>query len=172
MKKQIYFSIIILGLANIAMAQTPSYIPTNSQVLHHQMISSQGSSNKTLEGLLIRQSIGQQSAVGNFKKDYLVQQGFQQALWANYLTTNHQIETTVTCYPNPFSTMLNFIFSKQLNSIIRINIFDFSGKLVYEASKINSNELVNIDLAHLASGCYLVRLVSTDFIYHNQIIRK
>jgi hypothetical protein len=146
--------------------------PLYGQVLHHQMISSQGNTIKTSEGLLIRQSIGQQSAVGNFNKDYLVQQGFQQALWVNYLSTNYPLEITVTSYPNPFSTLLNFNFSKQINSTIRINVFDFSGKLVHEDSKINSNELVNIDLAHLASGCYLVRLISTDFIYHSQIIRK
>ena len=59
-----------------------------SQVLHHQMISSQGNSLKTANGMIIFQSIGQQSAVGNFKKDYLVQQGFQQSLWGKYIISN------------------------------------------------------------------------------------
>ena len=150
------------------------YFTSNSygQRLHHQMISSQGNSLKIANGMVILQSIGQQSTVGNFKKDYIVQQGFQQSLWGKYLTSNHSIKITATTYPNPFFSMVNFTFSQQIKDLIQIDIFDLNGKLVYKDSKNTTNELITIDLAHLAFGNYLVRLTSTNFIYYNQIIKQ
>ena len=143
-----------------------------SQVLHHQMLSSQGSSLKTSNGYIILQSIGQQSAVGNFNKDYLVQQGFQQSLWGKYLVSNSDLKNTVTIYHNPFFSMVNFKFFQQIKDVIQIDVFDLNGKLVYKGTKNNSNELINIDLVHLTLGSYLVRLTSKNFICYNKIIKQ
>jgi hypothetical protein len=55
------------------------------QVLHHQMISSQGKSSVLSNGIRVKQTIGQQSVSGNSKGDYIVQQGFQQNRWTKIL---------------------------------------------------------------------------------------
>ena len=53
-------------------------ITFHGQVLHHQMISSQGASTKTPDGLIIMQTVGQQSLSGTAaNKDYVIIQGFQ-----------------------------------------------------------------------------------------------
>lgn len=50
-----------------------------SQVLHHQMFTSQGSTKHIKSGLFVNQSIGQSTVGGTYsKKGLIVQQGFQQ----------------------------------------------------------------------------------------------
>jgi hypothetical protein len=43
-----------------------------SQSLHHQMLSSQGKSYIITNGMLVSQTIGQQSSIGNYKNGYAV----------------------------------------------------------------------------------------------------
>ena len=53
------------------------------QQVHHQMLSSQGSSNVLPTGTLVNQTIGQQSVIGNYKvSNSIIGQGFQQSLIA------------------------------------------------------------------------------------------
>ena len=55
--------------------------------LHHQMLSSQGSTSKTTSGVVVTQTIGQQSVAGNYtSKDYQIGQGYQQAKWSRIIT--------------------------------------------------------------------------------------
>ena len=70
--------------------------------LHHQMISSHGSTNTTSEGFVITQTIGQQSITGNSEVAGLVYgQGFQQSIWTRLINSNDQ-NFMAEYYPNPF----------------------------------------------------------------------
>ncbi len=62
-----------------------------SAQLHHQMLSSQGSTSKTEKGIIVTQTVGQQSVNGNYtSRGFNVGQGFQQANWArDYCGGNH-----------------------------------------------------------------------------------
>ena len=54
--------------------------------LHHQMLSSQGSTSKTNNGVIVTQTIGQQSVTGNYTNNgFDIGQGFQQANWARII---------------------------------------------------------------------------------------
>lgn len=146
------------------------------QILHHQMISSQGVSTKTSNGLLIMQTVGQQSLTGTSANDnYVVMQGFQQSLWGNYIASTN-IETiegikTIT-YPNPFIKNINFQFSKAIDEIISISIFDVLGRLIYEQKEKAENNVLTIDLSRLPTSEYLIRLNTTDFKYYTKIIKQ
>ncbi|UFH34952.1 T9SS type A sorting domain-containing protein [Flavobacterium acetivorans] len=151
-------------------------ITFQGQVLHHQMLSSQGLSTKTVDGLIIKQTIGQQSLAGTAThKDYVVMQGFQQGLWGKYIASN-AIATIegikITSYPNPFITSINFQFSKPLMDVISISIFDIMGRLIYEQKKKSNNTILTIDLASLPTSEYLVRLNATNLNYYTKIIKR
>ena len=61
-----YFFIIFFGLLSSNV----------SAQLHHQMLSSQGSTSKTTSGIVVTQTIGQQSVAGNYtSKDHQIGQG-------------------------------------------------------------------------------------------------
>lgn len=145
------------------------------QVLHHQMLSSQGHTNKLSNGLIISQTIGQQSLTGNSSGDYVVMQGFQQNVWGKYIAASKTEEIdgikTIT-YPNPFTETVNFQFSEPITDVVSILVFDILGRVVYQQDKIPINNLLTINLAMLPSTKYLVRLKTLKLNYYTQIIKK
>lgn len=151
-------------------------ISFHGQVLHHQMISSQGNTTKMADGLLIKQTVGQQSLTGTSKnKEYVVMQGFQQNLWGKYITSNNidAIESIkIITYPNPFTDAINFQFSKPIKEEISISIFDILGRLIYEQKKRVDNTIITFDLARLPTSEYLVRLNSPNLNYYTKIVKQ
>lgn len=151
-------------------------ITFHGQVLHHQMLSSQGKSTKASNGLVVKQTVGQQSLTGSSSNEkYVVMQGFQQNLWSKYIASNkidsvEDVKTTT--YPNPFTTSINFQFSKPITDVISVYIFDILGRLVYEQKKKADSTILTIDLTTLSSSEYLVRLSTANLNYYTKIIKK
>nr|WP_315212284.1 T9SS type A sorting domain-containing protein [uncultured Flavobacterium sp.] len=143
-----------------------------SQNLHHQMISSQGNSVEIANGMLISQTIGQQSAIGNNTNGYTVGQGFQQSNWRKYVNNNIVTAISTITYPNPFESAINFQFSKAIKDRIKIEVFDVRGRIVFEEERNASEALLNVNLSVLSSSNYLVRLTAPNYTYYSQIIKK
>jgi hypothetical protein len=146
-------------------------IPFYGQILHHQMLSSQGLTTKTSEGYIISQTIGQQSVTGNSNNKEVVMQGFQQSLWGNYIASNEKTEIITRTYPNPFKDIIHFEFSQLLPDPIEIHVFDISGRMVFEKKDQIDNTVLTIDLAKLPHSEYLVRLQAVNFNYYTKIIK-
>jgi len=145
------------------------------QVLHHQMISSQGLSKKMPNGLVVKQTVGQQSLTGNSTGEYVVIQGFQQSVWGKYIASNKNDDVAgikITTYPNPFTESVNFEFSEAMMDVVTISVFDILGRLLYQQEKTAINSILSIDLGRLPSTKYLVRLQTLKLNYYTQIIKK
>lgn len=141
------------------------------QVLHHQMLSSQGVTTKTSGGYIISQTIGQQSAIGNSNNSSVAIQGFQQSLWGTYIASNAKTEITTQTYPNPFTETVNFQFSNPIKDEMTVYVFDISGRIVHQQKKIIDNTILTIDLSKLPGSEYLVQLQSPTFTYYTKIIK-
>ncbi len=140
------------------------------------MLSSQGQSIKMTNGLIVKQTVGQQSITGSStNKDYVVMQGFQQSYWSKYIASN-KIDVVqginTIAFPNPFTETINFKFSKPITEEISIFIFDVLGRLVYEQKKKIDDDILTIDLAKFPTSEYLVRLNTNSFNYYTKIIKK
>ena len=143
-----------------------------AQQLHHQMISSQGTSITTASGLIVMQTVGQQSVSGNSQGDVIVQQGFQQNYWQELLKTSNSAGIMITTYPNPFREVLNFRCSNFSGTSVQVSIFDSYGRSVFEkTSTVNDNLLTLEDMPILPSAQYLVRLSGTNLNYFTTIIK-
>lgn len=143
------------------------------QVLHHQMISSQGKSASLPNGILIKQTIGQQSVSGNSTGEYIIVQGFQQNYWSTILAnTPIKSDVVVTAYPNPFISNINFEFSKPITSELSIVIFDVSGHLIFEQKQNVKDNVVTVDLSVLPRSVYLVRLKNNEINYFIKIAKS
>ena len=142
------------------------------QQLHHQMLSSQGSSNLLLTGVLVHQTIGQQSIIGNAKKNNtIVGQGFQQSLSSKVGTSLLVNEILTTTYPNPFVDQINFTFSIPVSGLINITIFDLLGRLVYKAQKEATQNTLTLENLHFSQNEYLVKLSAENYNYSTHIIQ-
>ena len=143
-----------------------------SQDLHHQMLSSQGKSTILSNGMLVSQTIGQQSAIGNHTNGVTVGQGFQQSHWAKYVNSNIANQITTTTYPNPFVTTVNFQFSQPISETIEIALFDVRGRLLFQDKKRATDSVLSVELPQLASSNYLVRLTAPNYTYYSQILKQ
>jgi hypothetical protein len=143
-----------------------------SQSLHHQMLSAQGTSKVLNNGMMVSQTIGQQSAIGNHTNGVTVGQGFQQSNWSKYLKSNTSVNIATTTYPNPFITTVNFQFSQQIKETIEIAVFDIRGRLIFQDKKRATDSVLTVELPQLASSNYLVRLTAPNYIYYSQILKQ
>ena len=141
------------------------------QVLHHQMLSSLGASVKLSNGITVTQTIGQQGSIGTADKKNIVMQGFQQSLWGTYIASNSVEVINTKTYPNPFSDTIKFEFSTFITDPIIINVFDISGRLVYEGRQGAVGTILSVSLSHLPTNHYLVHLYTNNFSYYTQIIK-
>jgi hypothetical protein len=144
------------------------------QNLHHQMLSSQGTSKILDNGMYVSQTIGQQSVSGNFSTgDTTLGQGFQQSNWSRYFNQNSSQNTiATTTFPNPFISTINFQFSTSIKDEISVSLFDVRGRLVYHENRAITGNILTIDLPILASSNYLVQLSAHNFLYYTQILKQ
>lgn len=151
---RIFFTLFLVFISKFLIAQQ----------LHHEMISAQGGSVITQNGQQVRYTVGQQSVTGTSSNGYVVQQGFQQSNWGKILEQN-TISITTMVYPNPFVNEINFSFSISPGEKISAFVFDVLGRLVYSEDVKNENNSIKLNLVHLSTAEYLVKLSSDKFVH-------
>lgn len=119
-KKIVYLGIIFF--ANTSIGQ---------ELLHHQMIGAQGGSYSTSNQVLVEQSIGQAVVHGFNANQAVALQEFQQNIWYKLEGPNIN-DIAIKLYPNPFVETINFSFSKSLNYLLKIKLFDLLGRIIIE----------------------------------------
>lgn len=142
-----------------------------SQSLHHQMLSSQGTST-TAGGFKVSQTIGQLSVIGNYRgSDVIVGQGFQQS--RNMKTVKAPVITvTTTTYPNPFVDQINFEFSSVITGPIKFSLYDVMGRLVTYQEKTATDTILTINELSLAEGEYFVKLSAKNYNYSTNLLKS
>jgi hypothetical protein len=144
----------------------------SAQRLHHQMISSQGSNSKLKNGMLVNQSIGQLSSTGNYISSKIsMSQGYIQSQSSVKGMTHNINSISTIVYPNPFSDILNFGFSTEIEKNVRITIFDVRGRLIYSNELKPIGNLLTVKSLNFAGGTYFVKLEGKDLNYSSQIIK-
>jgi len=156
---KILFHILLLASFNQGIAQ-----------VHHQMISSQGSTSETSTGYVVTQTIGQTSVVGNYTNTSVkINQGYQQPFWGG-LELSNVPDFTASIFPNPSENIISIRHNSKLD--IEFFLFNVAGKLVYKNTLIVSSPQQTIDLESISSGVYLVKLKSKQLNYFTKIIKQ
>lgn len=144
----------------------------NAQKLHHQMLSVQGSNSKTTAGTYVKQTIGQQSVIGNSQKNKVtVSQGFQKSQSKVSISSKIKNEIVTVVYPNPVQDKVNFRFSSPISGNIKVVLFDLLGRNVFQEEKLASENILTIDNIYLPSGNYIVKLNALNYEYSTQILK-
>ena len=141
------------------------------QKIHHQTNASLGSIISVPSIGLFKQSIGQQSVIGNYVGDNIfVGQGFLQGNFAKKSISLTSIE--VLAYPNPFITSINFKFSAAVTTPIDIKLYDVVGRVVYTAKTSIENNILSIDNLALPDGSYIISLKAQNLNYTTSLIKS
>jgi hypothetical protein len=139
--------------------------------LHHQMLSAQGGLNQTSSGVLVAQTIGQTSVIGNYSNNNLnVGQGFQQSKVGRLYIKGLNKEISLTIFPNPFENQITISYNAQ--ELVIVTIFDMTGKLIYKNNLSFISENNTIDVSFFSTGVYLVRLQSKLNTSYTKIVKR
>lgn len=163
-----YLLLMLLMVVNIVFCQ-------NKVVLHHQMLSSQGTRVLTANNLFVSQSIGQLSISGNYSNDNLiVQQGFQQyGLFKTIIESPEKDGVTTSIYPNAFVDNVTVEFSSKLNGVCEVQLLDLSGKVLFRDKKeVVNNRMIIGSLGDLPRGMYILQLRALDYNCVVKLIKK
>lgn len=148
---------------------------TFSQVLHHQMFVAQGATVSTASGLIVSQSIGQQSVAGSYSKNGVtVQQGFQQyAISKIALVIPDDKAITTIMYPNPFVNEITLKFSGEIKGMVDYKLISMSGKVILQGKKMADQNGLTIEaLGYLPRGSYILSLGALNYKYAVTIIKN
>ena len=141
------------------------------QQIHHQTYAAQGAIVSLSSVGLIKQTIGQQSVIGNYVGDNIfVGQGFLQGNFAKKSISLTSIE--VLAYPNPFVSSINFQFSAAITTPIDIKLYDVVGRVVYAAKTSIENNILSIDNLALPDGSYIISLKAQNLNYTTSLIKS
>ena len=142
-----------------------------SAQLHHQALTVQ-SNNYISSELVVFQSIGQLSPIGNYSRNNnKVFQGFQQPLMKKYYI-NKTSNPLLVAFPNPFLDHINFLFKDYHPSQVNISIYDVNGKLIKEFNKGLNQDLLSLNLEDIKDSNYLITFKAPGFFYSTKIIKK
>jgi Secretion system C-terminal sorting domain len=78
-------------------------------------------------------------------------------------------ESKMTIYPNPFSISTTIKFKKKIGETYKLDVFDFTGKLVRSINNITDNQVL-LSKEGLSSGIYLVQLQNNKGLINTEKI--
>ena len=160
MKKLLLISVLLTFTSNSVSAQ-----------LHHQMISSQGSTSKTASGVIATQTIGQTSVTGTYDNlSFKIGQGYQQAFWGRIINEQNSPDFEVSVFPNPFESDFNIRYNGE--GLMSVSIYDVAGKLIYNKDHLFTTPQKTISVDGISSGVYLVRLQTNKLNYFTKLIKQ
>ncbi len=143
-----------------------STLATGQEVsLKRQTLSSIGTSSSLIQPsgeLLVQQSIGQLSSIGNGKTSFAsAHQGFIQPYSILGQMTSTTIEATI--FPNPFDHLVYIEFKEHHSSPVDVTILDITGRTVYtQQFSLSKSQLIEINDLELINGSYIICL-KTDY---------
>lgn len=143
----------------------------NSQTTQ-QTISSQGFTGKTKKNLLVTQSVGQLSVIGNLNlnSNNLLNQGFQKPNW-NTLVASSSNNLTINITPNPFKDWIYLNVNGKVTHDLNCQVFDIAGRLIktFKIPKVQINS--PIDLSRLEDASYLLIFEHNNEFYYKILLK-
>ncbi|MDC7995102.1 T9SS type A sorting domain-containing protein [Altibacter sp. HG106] len=129
------------------------------QQLQRSSIGMSGQST-TVNRKYVSESVGQQSVLGTFAtNNHVARQGFQQPLLKITPLPQEYDALNAVLFPNPAVSIVHIQFYEELDNPVEFSLYDNSGRLVRTAV-LEPSVQVQIDVTGIASGSYIVRIVS------------
>jgi len=149
MKKAILGLLILFSCNAFSQQNTPDVVAASGDYFTNV----NGSLSWTLGEIAI-ETLNEENAI--------LTQGFQQSNFTMVTLREIENDYEIRLFPNPTRDILSIDFYNLSNpSKIEICLMDLQGKVIW-TEKIDTSKSKNFDIAHLATGMYLVRLTDTS----------
>lgn len=81
------------------------------------------------------------------------------------------LSSKITFAPNPVERILQISMGDDQSQFATVEIFNLSGERVYQAKKINEGS-IEIDMGNLASGMYVIKVITEKGMVTSKILKK
>jgi len=143
----------------------------------HFLRSTMGSSGsfilvETSKGdLILSQSIGQNSVIGTYaNKGFILLQGYQQPFQNSTIEPIEDRSLKVTVFPNPFREDIRLVIQETSKTPVEVSIWDIHGRSIFKR-KYNPVSILEIPLANLASGTYMILVQKEARMFRAKLIK-
>lgn len=156
--------LILLGFVAL------SFLNSFSQRLQRSAISSAGNSY-SVNGIVVRQSVGQAANTAVFTNKNTLRQGFQQPLLFHFFAEPNQNSNllSIIVYPNPVSGFTSLAVSDSIQGCTVV-IRSYIGQTLYTCTVLQNP--MSIDCRSLPDGVYLLSLIKDNQIHSTVKIVK
>lgn len=145
-----------------------SFFSGQAQIQRDCFTSSSSISSAAVSELVVQQSIGQSSAIGNYTSEkFTLRQGFLQPHIRIYQNSERE-ETDMTVFPNPFRETVQVQFSKSSEEVVRLNLYSATGALL-KSFQNTMARTIQLDLSGWAGGLYILQVDSEQGHYSTKI---
>ena len=146
-----------------------------SQNLSRNTMTAQGDFSQN-ESVTLEWTIGETFTETVVTPNKMFTQGFQQPfLTASRLETETLEKTTseIVLYPNPVESLLYVYLKSSPSTKLYINIYDVTGKLIKQATILETDTNSTLNVSELSSGVYLMKFSNADgsLIETHQILK-
>tara|TARA_B100001057_G_scaffold251255_1_gene251526 strand:+ start:2899 stop:3390 length:492 start_codon:yes stop_codon:yes gene_type:complete len=152
------------------------FISFHSNSRNYRAVLNISGGSKTLKTLdksyRVQYSIGQQGPIGKINTMMVnVRQGFIQP--PKFIETNSILDKLlkVKISPNPFTEVLDVVFSEEVKNKIKVKIYDLMGKLVFE-DELPTKAQHKIYLNSIPESQFILRLESKEKYFQTKIIKR
>ncbi len=133
-------------------------------------ISAQGSTVKSTNNIVITQSIGQLSVIGNQETtNYFISSGFQKPFSFPPKITISHLGEPLNIYPNPAQGYINI--NPNMKGSFLISIFELSGQLVFQNTASIIEDIITIELTDINPGMYIIQLKGEHILLDSKMIK-
>ena len=94
-------------------------------------------------------------------------EGSVATFFVDFLSQDNFLEQNLVLYPNPVQDKL-FIDSPNM-SLEQVNIYDLSGKMVFEQKGVSND---NLDVSHLQSGVYILKIKTSVGVVQRKLVKE
>ena len=134
--------------------------PADAQRIRRETISSFGSSN-TIDGLPIRQTVGQPFSTVTFMDGNLgIHPGFQQTVFYGRKIETADLQQKISIYPNPAAAYIRIESSESIQHGT-IKVMDMNGKSILNKKVPGSRDFM-LGCNDWPDGLYVIRILDTD----------
>lgn len=139
--------------------------------VQRQMQSTQGGVYATSQGVVVSQSVGQQSVIGGHSSNNVVlSQGFQQKNWALLIDSNTETFQP-TLYPNPFRAGITLSFRTEINSPVTLALYNIAGIKAYTTTFTPGGASAYVAISKIPSATYMAKITYEEHTYYQYLIK-
>jgi Secretion system C-terminal sorting domain len=120
----------------------------------------------------ISSSVGQQSVIGTIGNNtYTMRQGFQQPPIRVMAIPDSNSTIEAVVYPNPVDDFVTIVFGSLVENDIVSTLYDIQGRVI-TTNIIAPTRSFQVDMSHLASGTYILKILITSEDFSTRLIKN